>query len=69
MNTEFMDALEMLEKEKDISKEVLIKAIKDSILAACKNQFEKSENISKIFVATLRIDASEANLVLFIALI
>ena len=44
-NKELIEALNQIEKEKDISKDILIKAIKDSILAACKNQFERSENI------------------------
>ena len=47
-NKELIEALNQIEKEKDIKKEVLIEAIKNSILAACKNQFEKSENIDVI---------------------
>lgn len=39
MNTELMEALDMLEKEKDISKETLIETINLSLLTACKNHF------------------------------
>ena len=37
MNTELITALDILEKEKKISKKVLIEAIENSLLAACKN--------------------------------
>ena len=45
-NKEFIDALDMIEKERNISKDVMIKAIENSLLQACKNQFGKSENIN-----------------------
>ena len=48
-NKELIDALDMLEKEKEISKEVMLEAIETSLLAACKNQFGKSENIKVQF--------------------
>lgn len=45
MNTELMEALNILEREKDINKEVLLDAIENSLLTACKNHFNKSDNI------------------------
>ena len=45
MNKEIMEALDMLEKEKDISKETLFDAIENSLLTACKNHFGKADNI------------------------
>jgi len=44
-NPELIEALNAIEKEKDISKEILLEAIENSLLAACKNQYGKSENI------------------------
>mgnify|MGYP002508923232 CR=1 FL=1 len=37
-NKELMEALNQIEKEKDISKDILLEAIENSLLAACKNQ-------------------------------
>ncbi|MGN1267872.1 MAG: transcription termination factor NusA, partial [Dorea sp.] len=45
MNTELLEALNILEKEKDISKETLLDAIENSLLNACKNHFGKADNI------------------------
>ncbi len=45
MNTELMEALELLEKEKDISKETLFEAIETSLLTACRNHFGNDENV------------------------
>lgn len=45
MNKELMEALDMLEKEKEISKETLFDAIENSLLTACKNHFGKADNI------------------------
>lgn len=45
MNNELLEALNILEKEKDISKETLLEAIENSLLTACKNHFGKSDNI------------------------
>ena len=42
---ELLEALTILEKEKNISKETLIKAIEDSLQTACKNQFDRNDNI------------------------
>ena len=44
-NKELIEALNQIEKEKDISKDILIEAIENSILAACKNQFDRTDNI------------------------
>ena len=43
--TELIEALDAIEKEKQISKDVILEAIENSLLAACKNQYGKSENI------------------------
>ncbi len=45
MNNELLEALNILEKEKDISKDTLLEAIENSLLTACKNHFGKSDNI------------------------
>ena len=45
MNKELLLALEMLEKEKNISKDVLLEAIENSLLTACKNHFGKADNV------------------------
>ncbi|MDD2967940.1 MAG: transcription termination factor NusA [Lachnospiraceae bacterium] len=45
MNKELMEALDILEKEKEISKETLFEAIENSLITACKNHFGKSDNI------------------------
>ena len=44
-NKELIDALNEIEKEKDISKDILLEAIENSLLAACKNQFGRTDNI------------------------
>ena len=48
MNTELMEALTILEQEKDISREKLINAIENSLINACKNHFGKADNIRVI---------------------
>lgn len=45
MNAEFIQALNQIEKEKSISKDVLIEAIENSLLTACKNHYGTSSNI------------------------
>jgi N utilization substance protein A len=45
MSKELMDALELLEKEKNISKDSLFDAIENSLVTACKNNFGKAENV------------------------
>ncbi|SFR81708.1 transcription termination factor NusA [Anaeromicropila populeti] len=44
-NKELIEALNQIEKEKDISKEVLLEAMENSLVAACKNHFGKADNI------------------------
>ncbi len=44
--SELMLALEQIEKEKGISKDVIIEAIEKSLLDACKKDFGKSENVT-----------------------
>ena len=44
-NKELIEALKQIEKEKDISKEILLEAIENSFVAACKNHFGKADNI------------------------
>ena len=48
MKTELLEALNILEKEKDISKETLLDAIENSLINACKNHFGKADNIKVI---------------------
>ena len=45
MNTELMEALDMLEKEKGISKNVLLDAIENSLMQACEKNFGSNENV------------------------
>ncbi|MBR3305973.1 MAG: transcription termination/antitermination protein NusA [Lachnospiraceae bacterium] len=45
MNSELMDALETLEREKEISKEALFEAISNSLITACRNHFKSADNI------------------------
>ena len=44
MNKELLEALDALEKEKEISKESLFEAIENSLIQACKNHFGKADN-------------------------
>lgn len=45
MNNELLEALNLLEKEKDISKDTLLEAIEQSLIQACKNHFGKADNV------------------------
>ena len=45
MNTELMEALTILEKEKNISKDTMMDAIENSLISACKNHFGKADNV------------------------
>ena len=45
MSKELMDALDLLEREKNISRDSLFDAIENSLLTACKNNFGKADNI------------------------
>ncbi|MCC8029913.1 MAG: transcription termination factor NusA [Lachnospiraceae bacterium] len=44
-SNELLAALTILEKEKNISKEVLLEAIENSLITACKNHFGKADNV------------------------
>lgn len=46
--TEFMDALEMVVKEKGIDKELIFEAIEASLVSACKKNFGSGQNIKVI---------------------
>ncbi|MBQ2276752.1 MAG: transcription termination factor NusA [Lachnospiraceae bacterium] len=46
MSSELMEALNQIEREKDISKDVLLEAIENSLVAACKRDFGKADNIT-----------------------
>lgn len=45
MNNELLEALNILEKEKNISKDTLLEAIEQSLIQACKNHFGKADNV------------------------
>ena len=44
-NNELLEALTILEQEKNISKETLLEAIENSLITACKNHFGTSDNV------------------------
>lgn len=44
-NNELLEALNIIEKEKNIPKETLLEAIENSLVTACKNHFGKSDNV------------------------
>ncbi len=46
MSAELKEALEVLEKEKNISKAALLEGIEQSLMQACKNHFGKSDNVT-----------------------
>ncbi|MDD2978762.1 MAG: transcription termination factor NusA [Hespellia sp.] len=48
MNAELLEALNILEEEKNISKETMMEAIENSLINACKNHFGTSDNIKVI---------------------
>ncbi|MED3646207.1 transcription termination factor NusA [Halalkalibacterium halodurans] len=53
MNSEFMDALTTLEKEKGISKEVIIEAIEAALISGYKRNFNQAQNV--------RVDVNREN--------
>ena len=59
MNKELLEALNILEKEKEISKETLFEAIENSLLTACKNHFGKADNI------TVQIDRNTCDFLVY----
>ena len=42
---ELIEALNQIEKEKGISKDILLEAMENSLVAACKNEYGKADNI------------------------
>ena len=46
MNIELKEAIEALEKEKNIKRETLFEAIENALITACKNNFGKADNIT-----------------------
>ena len=57
MSKELMDALDLLEKEKNIPRETLFEAIENSLVTACKNHYGKNDNF-KVIVDPLTCDFS-----------
>ena len=55
MSKELFEALNVLEKENNISKEVLFEAIENSLLTACKNHFGRADNI-KVYIDREKCD-------------
>ena len=45
MNKEFILAIEDLEKERDISKDVMIKTLEQALVSACKKNYGKDQNV------------------------
>ena len=50
MNTEIKMALDILEKEKDISKDVMLDAIENSLITACKGHFGKDTDNFRVSI-------------------
>ena len=50
MNTELKMALDILEKEKDISKDVMLEAIENSLITACKGHFGKDTDNFRVTI-------------------
>ena len=48
-NRELIEALDQLEKEKGIKKDVILEALENSLVAACKNNFGRADNI-KVYI-------------------
>ena len=48
MNKELWGAMDVLEKEYNISKETLLEAIENSLLTACKNHYGKADNVKVV---------------------
>ena len=45
MNIEFIEALDQIEKEKGISKEILIEALEASLISAYKKNYGSAQNV------------------------
>ncbi len=48
MNTELLEALNVLEKEREIPKRSILESIEKSLMDACKNHFGKNDNIKLV---------------------
>lgn len=48
MNKELWGAMDVLEKEYNISKDTLLEAIENSLITACKNHFGKADNVKVV---------------------
>ncbi len=59
MNKEFIEAIEALEKEKDISKDILIEAIESALVSAYKKNYGTSQNVR------VNIDREEGDIDVF----
>lgn len=59
MNREFIDAIDALEKEKDISKDILIEAIESALVSAYKKNYGTSQNVR------VNIDRDEGDIDVF----
>ena len=60
MSTELLDALTMLEKEKGISRDVLIEAIEAALSSAYKRNFNQAQNVRvdlNLSTGTMRVFA------------
>lgn len=53
--SELIDALNQLQKEKHIEKEVIMQAIEDSLVAACNRDFGKNAIVKVTWTETLVI--------------
>ena len=58
-NSDLILALNQIEKEKGISKDILLEALENSLLVACKNHYGKSDNI------VVNIDRENGNVSVF----
>ncbi len=59
MNADFIQALAQIEKEKGISKEILIEAVENSLVTACKNNFGAATEVK------VNIDRENGDLTVF----
>ena len=59
MQKEFIEAIEALEKEKDISKDILIEAIESALVSAYKKNYGTSQNVR------VNIDREEGDIDVF----
>ena len=59
MNTELKMALDILEKEKDISKDVMLDAIENSLITACKGHFGKDTDNFRVKLIDSRYELDD----------